>query len=93
MRIGSFSKTPAERKRYAVDYSDWLDTGETVASYALTPDSGLSVSASTLINESTGIAFFIAGGTAGFQYKLDILANTSGGQIKEDTVYFNVRSA
>jgi len=93
MRLGTFIKTPAERKRYAVDYSNWLETGETVSSYTITPTSGLTISSSTLTTGNTVLVFFVAGGTAGQQYTLDILANTSGGQIKEDTVLFNIRSA
>ena len=38
MRLGSFVKSPVERKRYTIDYSDWLDTGETVGLYDGTAD-------------------------------------------------------
>jgi hypothetical protein len=95
MRLGNFNKTPAERKRYAIDYSDWLDTGETLSSYTLTvsPSGGLTVDTASLTTGSTVLVFFASGGSSGSQYTLDVKANTSGGQIKEDTVLFNVRSA
>ena len=95
MRLGSFSKSPAERKRYAVDYSDWLGVGETLSSYTLTstPSGGMTVDGASIATGNTVLVFFISGGTAGVQYTLDVNIATSSGQIKEDTVLFNVRSA
>lgn len=98
MRLGRFSKTPSERKRYAIDYSEWLDTGELVSSFvfsvspvdATTP---FLVDASSLSSSGTSVVFFVSGGTDGSQYTVDIKSTTSGGQIKEDTVLFAVRAA
>jgi hypothetical protein len=97
MRLGSFVKTPVERKRYAIDYSEWLDTGETLTTvtYAVSPTttSPLVVDASSIGSGNTVAVFFINGGLNGRQYTVDVVANTSGGQIKEDTVLFTVRDA
>lgn len=97
MRLGNFLKTPAERKRYAIDYSDWLDTGETVASYVFavspTTASPLVVDATSISNSNKVLVFFVSGGLANTQYTVDVKATTSGGQVKEDTVLFNVREA
>jgi hypothetical protein len=98
MRLGRFSKTPSERKRYAIDYSEWLDTGETVASYVftVTPSDAttpFTVDASSLSASGTSIVFFVSGGNNNSQYTVDVKATTSGGQIKEDTVLFTVRDA
>ena len=98
MRLGRFSKTPSERKRYAIDYSQWLDTGETVVSYtfAATPvdiSTPFVVDASSLSSAGTSLVFFVSGGNNNSQYTVDVKATTSGGQIKEDTVLFMVRDA
>jgi hypothetical protein len=95
MRLGSFIKTPIERKRYAIDYTDWLDTGETLATvtYSIpnvtTPP--LVVDASSIDATNKIAVFFINGGLNNRQYTVEVVASTSGGQIKEDTVLFTVR--
>jgi len=95
MRLGSFVKTPIERKRYAIDYSEWLDTGETLSTVVYTipvvTTPPLVVDASSISSANTVAVFFINGGLNGRQYTVEVVATTSGGQIKEDTVLFTVR--
>ena len=98
MKLGRFIKTPSERKRYAIDYSEWLDTGETVSTYVftVTPSTAtvpFAVDSSSLASSGKVLVFFVSGGDANDQYTVDVKATTSGGQIKEDTVLFSVRSA
>lgn len=95
MRLGSFVKTPIERKRYAIDYSEWLDTGETLTTVVYTipvvTTPPLVVDATSIGSGNTLAVFFISGGLNGRQYTVEVVATTSGGQIKEDTVLFTVR--
>lgn len=95
MRLGSFVKTPIERKRYAIDYSEWLDTGETLSTVVYTipvvTTPPLVVDATSIGSGNTVAVFFINGGLNGRQYTVEVVATTSGGQIKEDTVLFTVR--
>ena len=95
MRLGSFVKTPIERKRYAIDYSEWLDTGETLSTVVYTipvvTTPPLVVDASSIGSGNTVAVFFINGGLNGRQYTVEVVATTSGGQIKEDTILFTVR--
>lgn len=95
MKLGKFTKTSVERKRYALDYSDWLDTGETVSSvtFAITPTgtSSLVVDANSISSAGTLVAFFVNYGVTGTTYTLDIQITTSGGQIKEDQVLFTIK--
>jgi hypothetical protein len=97
MTLGKYTKTPAERKRYQIDFSEWLDTGETIItfSYSSTP-----VDASPVIIDEYAIAadglsvgFYASGGVLGSNYKIDVLASTSGGQEKEEIILFSVRAA
>lgn len=97
MRLGSFTKTPAERKRYAIDYSEWLDITETLSNVVFTVSPATTTpfvvdAVSTSANNTT-VVFFVNGGDTGKQYTVDVKAYTSGGQTKEDTVLFNVRDA
>lgn len=95
MKLGRFTKTPIERKRYSIDYSEWLDTGETVTSvtFGVTPstDNILEVDAYSISTPATSVVYFVNFGAAGTTYTLDIQITTSGGQTKEDQVLYSVR--
>jgi hypothetical protein len=96
MKLGNFVKTPDERKRYAIDYSEWLDTDELVDSYtfAVAPSEtgGLEVDASSLSTDETTIVFFVNDGNDGTQYTVTATTTTTGGQVKQDTILFQVRA-
>lgn len=93
MRLGKFNKTPAERKRYTIDYTDWLDTSETVASvvYTITPSNTLVVDAQSILAGNKKISFYISGGNDFETYNVEVKITTSTGQVKEDVVVFAVR--
>lgn len=97
MKLDNFIKSPVERKRYTIDYSDWLDTGETISSvtFAVTPTTTntLEIDAYTLGTGNTTVIFFANYGDANNIYTVDVQIVTSGGQTKEDTILFTVRSA
>jgi hypothetical protein len=96
MKLGTFTKTPAERKRYSLDYTDWLDTGETIstATFSVTPTTGatpLIVDASSIDPGGKQVVFFVNNGVDGTTYEVEALVTTSGGQTKEDQVNFLVK--
>lgn len=93
-----FSKTPSERKRYDVDYSQWLEEGEQItgATATIYPVSA-SVDATPVYVDSivilpggTGLAFFANAGTAGRTYRLSLITQTTLSEIKEDGIVFVV---
>lgn len=100
--VGKYVKTPIERKRYAIDYSDWLDStlGENIQSVEMTVSapgdamatgSPLQVDAKAISEDRESVAFFVSFGDDGVQYTVDVRVTTSAGQVKEDTVVFSVR--
>jgi hypothetical protein len=97
MRLARFSKQPDERKRYVIDYSDWLDSGETITSvvFAVTPVTAnqLQVDAFTIASPATSVVFFVNDGTDDATYTLEVTTTTSGGQVKKDQVLFAVRES
>lgn len=98
MKLAKFVKSPAERKRYQIDYSEWLDTAETVQSivFTVSPSTGtlpLVVDAYTIGSPATSVVFFANYGDDGIGYTVDVVMTTSGGQIKEDQILFSVRGA
>lgn len=95
MRLARFTKASTERKRYTIDYADWLDTGETLASadFTVTPagDNALRVDASSIATPATSVVYFANYGSDGVTYTVDVTITTSGGQIKEDQVLYSVK--
>lgn len=95
MILGKYIKTPDERKRYSVDYSDWLDTGETISSvtFQVIPDEalGIVVNGSSVNPLATGVAFFVDDGLSEKSYSVVLTIVTSGGQTKQDELKFTVK--
>lgn len=98
MKLAKFVKAPVERKRYQIDYSDWLDTGELVQSivFTVSPSTGtqpLVVDAYLIGTPATSVAFFANLGDDGVTYTVNVVMTTDGGQTKEDQILFSVRDA
>jgi NADH/NAD ratio-sensing transcriptional regulator Rex len=98
MKLAKFTKSPAERKRYQIDYSEWLDTGELVQSvvFTVSPSTGttpLEIDAFLIGTPATDVEFFANLGDDGIGYTVNVVMTTDGGQIKEDQVLFSVKGA
>jgi hypothetical protein len=95
-----FAQSPAETKRYVMDYTLQLASGEAIESVAVnvTQTGGPTTGPALLINAIAllppvngvipGAAFFASGGADGCQYEVQFLATTTIGQILEDIVQF-----
>lgn len=97
-RLGTFSKTSEERKRYSIFYGDWLDTGETAISSEFTvdpvlvvPDVDLEVDAHSIDADGQTLVFFVANGVDALDYTISVKTVTSGGQTKVDELVVLVR--
>lgn len=93
--ISKFWKTPDERKRYSITYTDWLDTGETISSvtFGVTPPGSLVVDASVVNPGGQAVTFFVSSGSEGAAYEVVATIETSSGQIKQSKIEFAVRAA
>jgi methyl coenzyme M reductase alpha subunit len=95
MTLGKYVKTPAERKNYSIDFEEWLNTGETVTTftYSSTPVDATPavIDAYAIAVDGLSVGIYVSGGIAGTNYKIDVIATTSTGQIKEDVILFSVR--
>lgn len=96
MSIGRFRKTPTERKRYTLDYNNWLDSGETVAtrSFTVSPTTlpALYVNGDGLLPGNTQLSFYVNEGVDQTDYTITVTVNTSASQVKQDTLIINVRA-
>lgn len=93
MRLGKFVKTPNERKRYTVDYTNWLETTETLATvdFTVDPPGSLEIDADEILPGNKKVMYFVSGGDDAVTYRVPILVTTSTGQTKEDVVYYIVK--
>lgn len=70
------------------DTKPWLEADETIASYIVTPDTGITVDSDS---ESNGVVtVWLSGGTAGENYKVACKITTSAGRTDERTIWIKV---
>jgi hypothetical protein len=97
MPLKKLIKSPIERKRYTVDYDEWLDVGETLATttFTVSPSSAdiLQIDAYAIATDGRSVAIFISHGDSAVTYTVDVKATTNTGQVKEDTIIVAVRDA
>lgn len=96
MPLVKYVKAAGERKRYSIDYSEWLDTGETLVDVAFSVlnnsvSSPLVVDDVAIEPDDTGVQYYVSGGVDNTQYEVRATATTSGVQIKIDDLLFTVR--
>jgi hypothetical protein len=96
MNLGKYFKSPSERKRYSIDYADWLDTNEQLAdvTFWVTPVDADPVAIDGIAIETGGksVVFYASAGLDGRSYKAISTMTTNGGQVKEDTVQYTVKA-
>ena len=96
MPLTKYVKAEGERKRYSIDYSEWLDTGETLLGVIFTvPDNSMTtplvVDDVMVEPDATGVQYYVSGGVDGANYEVVATATTSGAQVKEDSILFTIR--
>ena len=96
-RIGKYVKAEGERKRYQIDYTDWLDTGEAVLSAVFTVinqslTKPLVVDGIQVLPTALGIQYYISGGLDTTTYDVNVkITTTIGPQYREDDILVTVR--
>lgn len=92
MMLASKPHTLGNRKRWVVDYSQWLPTGVTLLTATVTTDSATSVVAD-VVCYSNRITFFIEDGELNETFTVDIQIVDTHTGIKNDTIQFTVIAA
>lgn len=87
----TYYKQPSEVLDYDVDYSEWIPSGDTIASKTVTAESGITVDSSSINSSTHVIKVWLSGGTDGTLYKVTVLATTTAGRSKEKEFYVRVR--
>jgi len=96
MPLKKYVKATNERKRYSIDYSDWLDVGELLSGVVFSVPTNnvttpLVIDDIAITPDGLGVQYYVSGGVDGEQYEVLATATTSGAQIKVDDLLFTVR--
>jgi len=86
----SFTKDPDAVLDYRFDWSDWLETGDTIATRTITASTGITVDSSSITDSSTSVTVWLSGGTVGATYDIACLIVTSASRTDERTVSVRV---
>lgn len=70
-------KTPGATLDFAQDWSDWLSTGDTIATSTWTVETGVTVDSDS--NTTTTATAIVSGGAAGKTYKVENFITTANG--------------
>ncbi len=84
----NFVKDPSDRLDYQIDWSAWLGDDAISASAWTVPD-GLTEHSSS--NTTTAATVWLAGGTAGQDYRVTNQITTAGGRIKQQSITIQVQ--
>ena len=97
MLLGTKVHDAGNTIRYVVDYSDWLNDGETLkapCTVVLAPASAVLVTDITItgvvFTASQEIVFLMSGGSANETFTLNVVATNSRNETKNDTLAFSV---
>ena len=85
----SYVKDPDAVLDYGFDWSDWLQTNETIVASSWTVDTGLTKTDSSYSNTATTV--WLSGGTAGEEYKAVNHIVTSDSREDDRTITIKVR--
>ena len=66
--------------------SDWLASGETIASHTIDEDTGITVDSSAQTDTNTSVTVWLSGGTAGVSYAVRCEIVTSASRTDERTM-------
>jgi hypothetical protein len=89
MLIGRKPHTVGDKRKYIVDYSQWLDTGITLTAGTATTTS-LTASVDTVSHTDTTLIFFVHGGALNEIFTVVIQVTDTNSEVKNDTVEFFV---
>jgi len=88
--MSNFAHDPSAVLDYAVDWSDWLDSGETISASTWTVATGITQTTPSPSNTTTTATIWITGGTAGTYYQLVNHITTSAGRQDDRTITLRV---
>lgn len=95
MLLGRRTISPGDARRYAIDYSAWLNTTETLSTFTFAVDAGLAtVTSYSVSSDGKSVVFYIHGATlATVDFNVTVAAVTTLSQTRNDHIAFLVAAA
>ena len=89
--LGRFTKQPAEKESYSIEFEDDLVDADAIASAtAVVEPVGLTISSTLVIG--TRVKIFVAdGGPVGTRHKITVTATTDDGRVLQDEFYVVIK--
>ena len=93
MILGTINSAPGNRLQYTIDYSQFLQKGETLESVSFSVSSGsATIDTISYDPKKTEVRFFLNGGDASSTYNIISIATTTFGQQQTDQIIVQVSS-
>ena len=91
MLLGNRLITTGDTRRYEVDYADFLQTGDVIASATVSENGPTSQTGSAVLDVSqTKFFFFLTAGVVGEAFTVSLQIKTVFGEIVNHTINFQV---
>ena len=84
MILGTFVKQPSDVNDYDIEYQDWLNPTDAVASADVTVDPDADLIVDNVYVVSPRVNIWLSGGVHGQTYKLTVTATTTQGRVRQD---------
>lgn len=84
-------KDPAAVLDHGMDWSDWLDEGETITGTPTVVSSPAGLTIGTVTHANGIVSWRVSGGTLGQDYIATCRVTTSAGRVEERSVRYRVR--
>lgn len=86
--MNKWKKDPSDVLDYEVNWSKWLQAGETLAARTVTPDAGITVDSAVLGVDK--VTIWLSGGTVGNTYRIGCRITTTAGRTAERSIRITV---
>lgn len=71
---------------------DFLTGSDTIASFSITAEAGLTVDSSSKVDDDTAVIAWLSGGTLGQAYLVNCRINSSAGRTQDKTIRVRIAS-
>ncbi|MFY9174404.1 MAG: hypothetical protein WAO24_03565 [Peptococcia bacterium] len=83
-------KDPSAVLDYVFDWTGWLATGETISSYTVTAQSGITLDSDSATDDT--VTVWLSGGTSGSRYRVSCKITTNAGRIDERSMIIDCQN-
>lgn len=87
----TFTQSPNERTDYTVDWSQRLQSGETISDYTVTVDGGITKVSDA--SDNSHVVVWLTGGQLGTDYQVTVQVTTSQDRVYESGLIVHVSDA